>query len=219
MKCYLCDEKATSVEHCPAQSFFPKGKRLNLITVPSCSLHNHDTALDDEYVRNAIAMTYGNNDVGSQHFRNKGMRSLQKSIGLFKQTVKEPKKLNFRKGDDNSKVLAFQVDRDRFDRVMRKTAYGLYFHKFNETWSYELAIAAHNLVTDNSDTDPIAERIRFHKQLRDSVKYEGSNPDVFKYSFLHFSKSHHKFLAMKFYDWFEVWAIPRENSTAPSLYS
>lgn len=45
--CYMCDGPAASVEHAPAQCFFPKGYRLNLITVPSCLLHNNFISKDD----------------------------------------------------------------------------------------------------------------------------------------------------------------------------
>jgi hypothetical protein len=217
MKCYLCDNEATSVEHCPAQSFFPKDNRTDLITVPSCSIHNEQTSKDDEYVRNIIAMTKGNNSVGANHFKNKGLRSLQRSIALSNITFKNPKQLNFIKDDDNSKTLAFVVDRNRFDKAMRKISYGLFYFKFHQTWNHKLAIAAHNLVTENLETDSIAEWIRANNKLGTDFPYEGSNPDVFRYSFLHFTFSHHKFLVMKFYNWFEVWAIPREDSVAPSL--
>jgi hypothetical protein len=57
--CYACDQPATTKEHAPPYSFFPKGKRQNLITVPSCSVHNCDNAPDVEYVRNAIAFHAG----------------------------------------------------------------------------------------------------------------------------------------------------------------
>lgn len=41
--CYFCGELATSKEHVPPQGLFPKKDiyRNNLITVPSCTLHNN----------------------------------------------------------------------------------------------------------------------------------------------------------------------------------
>ena len=173
--------------------------------------------MDDEYVRNVIAMTKGNNDVGANHFKNKGLRSLQRSVGLSNITFRNPKQLNFIKDDDKSKTMAVEVDRNRFDKVMRKIAYGLFYFKFNQTWSYKIGIATHNLVTDSLITDPIAERIQYYNKLGVDFPYEGSNQEVFKYSFLHFTFSNHKWLVMKFYDWFEVWAIPKDSSIEPSL--
>ncbi len=116
----LCDKVATSVEHCPAKSFFPKTKRNNLITVPSCYIHNEKTSLDDEYVRDLILISKDNNIVAEEHFKDKGIQSLQRSAGLFNELTKNPKRLNFIEGDDNSQNLAFQVDKNRFDKVIEK---------------------------------------------------------------------------------------------------
>jgi len=51
MKCYHCGTEATGYEHIPPKSFFPEGSREELITVPSCDLHNQKKSKDDEYVR------------------------------------------------------------------------------------------------------------------------------------------------------------------------
>lgn len=51
MGCYFCGGKVTGVEHIPPKSFFPKGKRENLITVEACDTHNQDKSKDDEYIR------------------------------------------------------------------------------------------------------------------------------------------------------------------------
>ncbi len=47
--CYACTKESVSREHVPAQSFFPKGYRNNLITVPSCRKHNQDNSIDVEF--------------------------------------------------------------------------------------------------------------------------------------------------------------------------
>lgn len=51
MNCYFCGGQVTGVEHIPPRSFFPKGKRQNLITVGSCDIHNQEKSKEDEYVR------------------------------------------------------------------------------------------------------------------------------------------------------------------------
>ncbi|HBR6164924.1 TPA: hypothetical protein L9052_002240, partial [Klebsiella pneumoniae] len=47
--CYFCGELATSKEHVPPQGLFPKKDiyRNNLITVPSCTLHNNSKSTLD----------------------------------------------------------------------------------------------------------------------------------------------------------------------------
>ncbi|UZJ61194.1 hypothetical protein OKW98_05580 [Pseudomonas sp. KU26590] len=51
MSCYYCEKPATGMEHVPPQSFFIKGQRDGLISVPSCDVHNQQKSKDDEYVR------------------------------------------------------------------------------------------------------------------------------------------------------------------------
>jgi len=50
-QCYFCGKESTGVEHIPPKSFFPKGNRIKLITVPSCDEHNQEKSTDDEYIR------------------------------------------------------------------------------------------------------------------------------------------------------------------------
>lgn len=219
MKCYLCDNEKTSIEHSPAKCFFPINKRLNLITVPSCDKHNLNTSLDDEYVRNLVGMTKDNNQIGQNHYKDKGNRALKNSAKKLNEFTVNLNYLNFIKGDDKTKNLTFQVDMERFDRVIKKIAYGLYYYKFFKTWYHKLVIVTKNFITVNHDTHPLAEIITSQIKLKKPIMYEGSNPDVFKFYFFSykFKNIHHKILIMQFYECFEVWAIPRYNSNSPSI--
>jgi hypothetical protein len=85
MQCYMCAAEATTREHVPPKSFFPMSYRENLVTVPSCATHNHDQALDIEYVRNVIAGSYGTNAQAEQTFE-VAKRSFDHSSALFHQT-------------------------------------------------------------------------------------------------------------------------------------
>jgi len=215
MKCYLCDNKSTSHEHVPAKCFFPKGGNINLITVPSCNIHNLDTSLDDEYLRNLIALTQGNNLIGKQLFINKGVKALENSNKKYDEIVRNPIFLNFIKNDDNTKNLTIQVDINRFDRAIKKIAYGLHFYKYRETWNKELLIGKSNFVTDNYEVDPVIKFINGIPKIRDCIVYDGANQTVFKYSFFMYEKK--IFLTMKFYEYFEVWVIQIYSSNKASL--
>lgn len=81
MECYFCGEKATGVEHIPPKSFFPKGKRQNLITVDSCDIHNQEKSKEDEYIR-AILLASIKLD-GQEHIeilRDTNTRALERSV-------------------------------------------------------------------------------------------------------------------------------------------
>ena len=75
--CYMCDSVETSREHVPPACFFPPAKeigrdlRRNLITVPSCDVHNSLKSKDDEYLRTVITMTATHSQVGQFQFVNK----------------------------------------------------------------------------------------------------------------------------------------------------
>jgi hypothetical protein len=66
--CYMCDSLETSREHAPPRCFFPESKaigrnlRVNLITVPSCDIHNSEKSKDDEFLRSVILMSGTGND-------------------------------------------------------------------------------------------------------------------------------------------------------------
>jgi hypothetical protein len=60
----MCSADATTREHVPPKSLFPKGYRENLTIVRSCVTHNHDQSLDIEYARNLITGFYGVNAQG-----------------------------------------------------------------------------------------------------------------------------------------------------------
>lgn len=221
MKCYLCDGEATSVEHSPAKSFFPSDIRVNLITVPSCSLHNEDTSADDEYVRNIISMSLGNNSTGVSHFTDKGTRSLSRSIGLMKATTGKNKRVYYTEPDSEElkPSYAFQIDRLCFDRVMRKTAYGIFHYKYGQTWNRELIVGTEYLRTEGLQADQIGELLSQAKEYHHLVKFEGTNPDVFQFSFQRTESDdvRDQILIMKYYGGFEVWVMPRLETYAPKL--
>lgn len=95
MGCYYCGGEVTGKEHVPPRSFFPKGKRQNLITVDSCDLHNQEKSKEDEYIR-AVLLSSIKTD-GQDHLEvliNTSMRALEKSVerALEKQFTKEQAK-------------------------------------------------------------------------------------------------------------------------------
>ncbi len=89
MSCCICQQPATSQEHAPARCFFPQGEiKGELTKVDSCTLHNEATSKDDEYVRNIIAMSIGNNEVAHSHFLKSCVKSFIRSPKLLSATTK-----------------------------------------------------------------------------------------------------------------------------------
>jgi len=74
----MCSEIASSREHVPPMCLFPEEKdiktsmfRKNLITVPSCTLHNSKKSKDDEFLMACVAGIVGNNFLGYFHTHTK----------------------------------------------------------------------------------------------------------------------------------------------------
>lgn len=123
--CYACDEPATSKEHFPPFSFFPEGHRNNLLTVPSCDTHNNKNSKDVEYAGNVISMQIGANDVGLQHFMDKGMRCFARRPHLITATFSDLHPIMLPDGPTGT----FTVDIPRIDAVMIACVRALHFHR------------------------------------------------------------------------------------------
>lgn len=222
MSCYICGQPATSQEHAPARCFFPKGEVKGILTkVDSCASHNEDTSKDDEYVRNIIAMTIGNNEVALSHFLQSCVKSFIRSPKLLSATTKVRKRVYYKEkeNDDIKPTYAFQIDRDRIDLVMRKIAYATYFKKYGTTWNRELAIGTDFLRHDGMDVDDFGHLIQSAKKVLDTPTFEGTNPEVFKFSFLQTESedTNDQILVLKFYEGIEVWVFAQADTTGPQL--
>jgi len=69
--CYACDSSPISREHVPPKCLFPtelgKNLRKDLITVPSCEVHNGKKSDDDEFLLASLAGIVGCNNIGMLH--------------------------------------------------------------------------------------------------------------------------------------------------------
>lgn len=214
IKCYICNNAVTSDEHVPAECFFPKGRRSNLITVPSCNIHNQETSKDDEYVRAIITMAKGANNIAADHFYSKVLKSFERRPALKARIMKEPLYLNYIENNEATSGLTLNVERERFDKVMKKIAYGLHFHKYKETWEKELFISTEKQMTPSYETDILVPAIKEHG-FKNSIKvFEGNHPEIFQFAFIEFLNRSEKVVFMKFYEDYEVWAFPVPSSTS-----
>lgn len=215
MSCYMCNKEKVSVEHAPPKSFFPSEMRSSLITVDSCQEHNEDTSLDDEYVRNLITMLIYGNSTAYKQFSEKTIKSFKRRPALLHSITKKQHPVNF----NGVQTVALEIDRDRIDLVMRKIAYALFYHKYNQLWLRKLITATTHLKTPEFKNDPFTQLIE-DIQRDHTPQYEGNNPDVFQFAFIRLDDNiYNNFLRMKFFNGFEMWIIPDDNAgqSAPEL--
>src|SRR3989442_1140578 len=127
MKCYMCDDMRKTREHVPPVSFFPKGFRTNLWTVPSCERHNLDNSMDVEYVRNVIVSHRNVQGAAQQLAQSTSFRSFERSSALFFRTFEGAEFVTV----NGEETALFHFDLSRFKRVMEAIAFGLFFREKN----------------------------------------------------------------------------------------
>ena len=180
MKCYACDAEATTREHVPPRSFFPKDRRQNLLTVPSCYAHNHDQSLDIEYVRNLISGFYGTNTEAERTFEI-AKRSFDRSSALFHQTFGDFERILLNAEETGT----FRVDLDRVKSVMRPIANALYFMERGERYPAEWNVFVTSLKSREDFAGLPSQWQRF-RDLLSSIQFLArpvSQPDIFTYAF------------------------------------
>lgn len=210
----MCNNTESSVEHAPPKGFFPKNMRTNLITVPSCKLHNEDTSSDDEYARNIVSMLIENNQTSIDHFFDKTLRSFKRNKVMSSQIRDSLRDVSFFKEDAKS----FEIDRIRFDRVIRKISYALFYNEYGYSWERLLAVTTNQLKMENMKNDHLGNIFESFEEDLDTLQLKGDNPYVFQYSFLDLGNGkHEKALFMIFYEGFPFMIIPDANSNSASF--
>lgn len=188
----MCAAVATSREHVPPKNLFPDARdvggasyRVNLITVPSCDVHNGEKKHDDEFLMVSLAGIIGNNSIGYMHKLGKVDRAIRNSANrLLDQVVVE-----------NRQVHRFEVEPNRFHEVIWGTpdlerlrkcfvhiAHGLYFHHFRNRFEGEVTVVLGYLFHKEHNAKTWIEFVeeRTELELKDQPRF-GANPDVFNY--------------------------------------
>lgn len=194
LTCYACALPATSREHAPPRALFPEAKdltpgldlRRNLISVPSCDAHNSQTSKDDEYLMWLLSLPQAN-ATKDAHFESKAMRAFRRRPATFVCLMANLTQVQL--VDESGEVYetaAFEVDLQRFDRCMWKTAVALYYDETGKKWLGGSRVLSNVFVDlDGSDAEKhnaIREDnfSRMRAAFRDTPA-KGENPEVFSY--------------------------------------
>lgn len=224
--CYMCDEHATSSEHVPPKCFFPEQKdmgrdqdyRRNLISVPSCDLHNSEKSKDDEYLLFVVTIHFENKPIAQKHFSTKIMRAVKRKPLMYK-FIRETFPITI----NGLPSLGFIVDRDRFDRELDHITRALYYRHHNSKLALPVIVHTPDLFMVNR---PIAKDVNQKMQEIDQMAMDllpnqttwGENPEIFSYQFLDLEETQGFVLRMVFYGGFVVitYASPSVTKNAPS---
>ena len=187
----MCDEEATSVEHVPPKCLFPVKSevgcdyRKNLITVPSCDIHNGKKSRDDEFFLVSIAGIVGNNSIGYQHYKGKVQRALKRSSYKLLEKVFLKKKVF--KLERENRFFEFILGTPDYDRLLKcceHMAFGVYRHHFDASFRGVVKPYLGFLHTTEKNPKAFQELITFktEKELREVEKC-GENSEIFYYQF------------------------------------
>ncbi|MDD5716241.1 MAG: hypothetical protein PHW64_00430 [Sulfuricurvum sp.] len=129
-KCYFpgCESHASTKEHIPPKSFFPDSKKINLMTVKSCKLHNNEKTKDDMYVLANICLnsiTETENDASKVFESNVKPQLMHNNEALLKKVFRNPTK-------HDEKTSRFEIDISRLDSFFDCLTHGVIYKKVNK---------------------------------------------------------------------------------------
>ena len=180
-RCYACDSKATTKEHVPPNSFFPKGHREDLLTVPSCEKHNCDNSDDVEYVRNIITLSIQANDKARELFEKKVLKSLSRNSRLTKETFVDM----FDTVVEGQLTGGFTINLEKFDLIFNSIGKALFFKDFNKTHPYPFKVFTESLFFREhipEEQYKIFNSVSGYISNLGFVEKKTSNPVIFRYS-------------------------------------
>lgn len=189
--CYFCgmplDKTTITREHVPPKCFFPKGQKVDLITVPSCKEHNGGKSGDDEYLflMNSINIL-ANND-GKNITTSKGVKAILRNKKIKQELAKnaQPLYVESLKNGKIEPTFAFSVDFDRIANSIKSIAKGLYFHKFQEVFYGDIVVSNESTIFLDREDDKRNQCLEVLRHTSNEIfsnsTKEGQNPNIFYY--------------------------------------
>lgn len=208
-KCYYCLDPKKGVEHVPPKCFFPqegkKNYRNNLITVPSCDVHNSNKSTDDQYMFLLLTVisTFDDDPIARNWLVDKGVATIVRRSHILTALTDDLRiidgKLVYRHA---SKEVVLKPDYLRVGGFLSAMARAIYFKEKSDSWSGGVFVVPLFLVKIM-----LNDTVSFNKLLFDLSRYspsKGQNKDIFNYTFSSGDGFEGILLHMFFYGEFEV---------------
>lgn len=200
--CYMCENESTSVEHVPPKCIFPEQKdlheevdlRKNLITVPSCDLHNSKKSKDDEYLFYCLAVSLLSNKYAINQFATKITRAIERNPNLIRQFLSNSTSviLEDQKGFRYPSMGIF-IDRERLNKIFQHIGYALYNSIKSLKWKKNVFVHPEFLMyLQEENRIELNDKMACFSADLDKyfapLDYYGENQDVFKFQYLESEK-------------------------------
>ena len=185
--CVHCREaEATTEDHVPPRSLFPKGT-TGLIAVPSCGDCNQGDSSDDEYFRNMVASRKGIGDqADAQEMVSAMLRSLQREEQrkLRDATVRGITTTEkWSRGVLLGPTTTYEADIGRMARVIERTIKGLYWHHFNASLPEGVVVRAFGVEQLDGYDFKVLRAMRGLVETSSQSGFHRVGGDAFEYSF------------------------------------
>lgn len=190
-QCYMCDDPSSSKEHVPPRCLFPEKKdsdgidyRKDLITVPSCDLHNMNKSKDDEFLLICLSRLIEANLVGFKLGSSKVRRSLERRPHIMDSVFKQKLTTLYEHEGAKFDLTVGTPDVDRLVSCFEKIFYGIYRHHFGKRFYGKIKVLMGFLKHSSKDSADIQDflEIRAAEDLSGKPIF-GSNPEVFSFQF------------------------------------
>lgn len=215
--CYWCGAPSTSREHVPPKCFFPERKdfrdftekdfRKNLITVPSCDLHNLSKSNDDEYLMVCLASRVGNNAQAFLHTKTKVRRSRERKptmVDVLEAGIIETEHATF-------PVQMVHVDNLRLNHSFEAIGRALFFHEFGVKFDGQCQIVS-RIFSHPDAIQSTQFNVRACEMIESEMRHwkteiKGDNPEIFAYQFSPEDSFKIRTLCLTFYENTQVFVI------------
>jgi hypothetical protein len=181
-KCYWCGAQATSVDHVPPENLFPKDKKKNLITVPSCKKHNEDLTKEDEIFRFYLQACAESAD-SLKLFEDKTLRSITRPGGhtLAKKIFGGSVPISVQGHD----TRALEVDPIRQELYFEKITRGIFFHLFGRQLDGAIATFSPSFMSPGLDYAALSKLTLGHILSPEAIDGVVGQPEIFRYRYFH----------------------------------
>lgn len=210
LKCYMCECEGTTKEHVPPRCFFPKQKRVNLFTVPSCKKHNCRKSNIDQMMMNFfhnLKVLEMKENMSALHFNH----SNNPSKG-FIFLPNYSKKISF----NNIHLFLDTFARAIYFKVQGRSTSGVvsgYLHHYRTGICFEFGHGSRNLEDDEDLRHFRDRRDTFHLNMianENSVEI-GDNKDIFKSEYISMDSGRMEVIKSTFFEDIEVWSEYRNT--------
>jgi hypothetical protein len=212
--CYMCENLASTREHVPPRCFFPEKKDLppgcdfkrKLITVPSCVEHNIEKSGDDFYIF-LVILSLGGNLAAQRQFATKAMRAFRRKPSILR-LLKNPRPVLY----DWQQTMAFELDKNRFDRSIEHLAKALYYYHHGIKWQYQFQTISSEIISTGGINPTEVNNIINNLNIKvagflEDLPIHGENPEIFTYKMFADESQRKLLIRMVFYENTAILAI------------